>query len=306
MGAALAAAGLIGALVSVTAQAQETLRICLDEQIPLYSLRRGQEATGFDVKVAEALAGRLKRRLAIQWFETELERDSSLTIQANALLSDGRCDLVGGYPLLKGAIGKPRMAIARLPGFDGSRPDDRRRRITLGELAPTRPYHRSVLAMVVNPERVARPLMSLADLDGLRIGVEAATLADAILMTYRDGVYVKHITHVIPNREDVLAKLEAGEFDVTLVNLRRFDAYRAGSPATRLKTTGFYHRIGVNMGFVGLSTSPALIDDVDKALLAMEQDGELQALAAAAGLTYVAPREPKVADSISMADIIEK
>src|SRR5262245_51201590 len=122
------ALGLVPFLVIAAAAAQETLRVCLDENVPLYSVRKGKDVTGFDLKVAEALAKRLNRRLVIQWFETKLEADSSLTIEANTLLSDERCDLVAGYPLIKGNLGKPRMQAARMADFAGAKADDRRRR----------------------------------------------------------------------------------------------------------------------------------------------------------------------------------
>jgi ABC-type amino acid transport substrate-binding protein len=304
---AIAAASVVTAFLSgQPARAQDALTVCLNEDIPLYSQKRGKEATGFDVEVARAVAKRLDRRLVIQWFETKLEMDSSLTMEANALLSDGKCELVGGYPLIKGTLGKPRVEIGRMPDFDGAKPEDRRRRVTLGVLAPTQPYHRSVLAAVVNRAKVTKPIMAIGDFEDLRIGVEAATLGDAILMTYRDGRLVDRITHVIPGREDVLAKLEAGEFDVTLVNLRRFDAYVAAHPATKLKATGFHHRIGFNMGFVGLATNAPLVEAADKVIADLLQKGELPGLAAAAKLTYVTPSGPQVADNISMADIAEK
>ncbi|TXL74675.1 transporter substrate-binding domain-containing protein [Vineibacter terrae] len=288
------------------ARAEGTLTVCLNEDIPLYSLHHGKETSGFDLKVAEAVAQRLDRKLVVQWFETKLEMDSSLTIDANALLSDKRCDLLGGYPLIKGTLGKPRVEIARLPGFDGGTADDRRRRVRLGELMPTRPYHRSVLAAVVNGTAVTKPITTLADFDGLRIAIEGGTLADAILMTWRDGRLVKQITHLIPERDDLLGRLESGAFDVTLVNLRRFDAYVAKNPGTKLKAAGFQHRIGFNMGLVGLATSADLIAAVDKAIADLDQKGELARMAAAVGLTYVPPRAPQIADNIAMSDLAEK
>lgn len=301
-----AAALIVAMLGSQAARAEGSLTVCLNEDVPLYSLNHENKASGFDLAVAEAIAKRLDRTLVIQWFETKLEMDSSLTVGANALLSDKRCDLLGGYPLIKGTLGKPRVQIARLPGFDGSKPEDRRRRVTLGELMPTRPYHRSVLTVVVNGGAVSKPIASLADLDGLKIGVDGGTLADAILMTYGDGRFVNQITHLIPEREDPLRKLDAGEFDATLVNLRRFDAYVAQNPATKVKATGFYHRIGFNMGLVGLASNAALIEAVDKAIADLDQQGELPKLATAAGLTYVPPREPRIADNIAMSDLAEK
>jgi hypothetical protein len=38
-------------------------------------------------------------------------------------------------------LGRPAVETARLPGFEGAKPDDRRRRVSLGELVPTKPYH---------------------------------------------------------------------------------------------------------------------------------------------------------------------
>ncbi len=98
--ATLASAVLILTLTASArpvAAAEETLRICLNGNIPPYSFHKGKEAGGFDLAVAEAVAKRLGRELAVQWFETGIDTDSSLTLQANALLSDGRCQLVGGF-----------------------------------------------------------------------------------------------------------------------------------------------------------------------------------------------------------------
>jgi ABC-type amino acid transport substrate-binding protein len=299
----LASAALL-ALVSA-APAQEALRVCLNENIPLYSVRNSKRGSGFDVMIAEAVAKRLGRPLAIQWFETKLEADASLTIEANTLLSDGRCDLVGGYPLIKGGLGKPRVAAGKMAAFAGAKASDRRRRVALGELVPTRPYHRAPLALVVNTG-VTKPINGLVDLEGLRIAVEASTLADAILMGFKDGRLVNHITHLVPGRENPLPRVEAGEFEVTLINLRRFDAFRAQNPTARLKATGFYHRVGPNMGFVGLATNGELIESVNRVIAEMAESGELKALGEASGLTYVAPREPFVGDNVTIADLSEK
>ena len=92
-----------------------TLRVCLNEDLPPYSVRHGNDGAGFDYLIAEALAKRLGQRLAVQWFESKLDEDTSTRIEANALLSDGRCDLLAGYPLVKDELGKPGLETARLP-----------------------------------------------------------------------------------------------------------------------------------------------------------------------------------------------
>jgi ABC-type amino acid transport substrate-binding protein len=250
------------------------------------------------------VAKRLGRSLAVQWFESKVETDSSSTLAANALLSDGRCQLIAGYPLIKDALGKPAAETARLPDYDGATPADRRRRVALGTLVASRAYHHASLTVVLAPG-VAKPITGLADLEGLKLVIEASTLEDTILMTYRDGVLVSHITHLVPGRGELLPRLEQGGFDATLVPLHRFDAYRAAHPQTALKPSGYYHRIGFNMGFVGLATEAPLIAQVDAAIADMLAGGALPALADKAGMTYVPPRPPDVRESLSLSALRE-
>ena len=214
---ALASAAFVGigcvlhSAPAVRAEANEgTLRVCLNEDLPPYSVRHGNDGAGFDYLIAEALAKRLGQRLAVQWFESKLDEDSSTRIEANALLSDGRCDLLGGYPLVKDELGKPGLETARLPGFAGAGAADRRRRVTLGTLAATRPYHFAALTVVLGGKAAAKPISSLADLDGVNVGTEAGTFADAILMSFDHGRLISRITHLVPGRGELLPKLREG------------------------------------------------------------------------------------------------
>jgi len=302
--AAVAGVMLLAGAWAPLARAQDTLRVCLDEKVPPYSIRHGREGGGFDVAVADAVAKRLGKALAVQWFESKVDSDSSTTLAANALLSDGRCQLVGGYPLIKDALGKPGAETARMPDYDGATLADRRRRVVLGALVPSKPYHYAPLTIVLAPG-VTKPIARLADLEDLKLVVEATTLADAILMTFGDGRLVDRITHLVPGRGELLPRLEQGGFEATLIPLHRFDAYRAEHPQTMLKPSGYYHRIGFNMGFAGLSTEAALIEQVNAAIGEMLARGELPALAQAAAMTYLPPRQPEVRESLSLADLHE-
>ena len=119
----LAALGLAAMLAgSVTAAwAADPLSICLDEDRPPLSMHhRGKPDSGFDVLLAQAIADRMGRPLKIQWFESKLDEDSSPQLEANALLSDGRCSLVGGYALTQDSLVVPGMKTARLPDFAGA------------------------------------------------------------------------------------------------------------------------------------------------------------------------------------------
>ena len=49
------------------------LRICLNEDLPPFSVSNRQGSAGFDLMTAKALAKRLGRPLAIQWYESKLD-----------------------------------------------------------------------------------------------------------------------------------------------------------------------------------------------------------------------------------------
>src|SRR5215468_4707877 len=137
----LAAAGLAALLCvapTATHAADGPLTICLDENLPPLSVhRKGKPDSGFDVTLAQAIADKLGRPLKIQWFESKLDEEASPQLEANALLSDGRCALVGGYALTKDSLVVPGLKTARLPDFNGATRDDRRRRVALGVVTPS-------------------------------------------------------------------------------------------------------------------------------------------------------------------------
>ena len=299
----LAATGATFLLLAVSAvpaiAAGVVLSVCLDEDLPpLSAHHRGMPDSGFDVALAGAVAGRLGRPLKIQWFESKLDEDSSPALEANALLSDGRCSLVGSYALTKDSLVVPGVKTAKLPGFEGGTGADRRRRVPLGVLAPSQPYIYSPLTIALGPKGIEKArsqnIAGVGDLAGLRIGIESGTLADAILMTFDHGRLIDDITHLVPGRDDLLGALDRGDFDATLLDLRRFDAYRAAHSGTRLAASGYFYPVGANRGYVGLASDPDLLVAVNKALSDLQAAGTIAELGQAAGLTYLPPREPAI------------
>jgi len=288
------------------AASDEVLKICLDEDLPPLSLhRRGATDSGFDVALARAVAKELRRPLEIQWFESKLDEDSSPALEANALLSDGRCALLGSYALTKDSLDAPGMKTAKLPDFAGATRDDRRRRVPLGVLTASQPYVYSALTVVLGPKAAERRIGDIGDLNGLRIGIESGTLADAILMNFHGGQLIDQITHIVPGRQDLLGALEHGEFDATLLDLRRFDAYRAAHADTRLASSGYYYPVGANRAYVALASDTALLAAVNKALSDLQARGTITELAREAGLTYLPPREPLVVGNV-LQQILQK
>jgi ABC-type amino acid transport substrate-binding protein len=275
--------------------AEDPLKVCLDENLPPLSMhQRGKPDSGFDVALAQAVAERLGRPLKVQWFESKLDESSSPALEANALLSDGRCALVGSYVFTKDSLVVPRVKTAKLPDFEGATRDDRRRRVPVGVLAPSQPYAYSPLTVVLGEKARGRKVAGVGDLAGLRIAIESGTLGDAILMTFEKGRLIDSITHLVPGRDDLLGALNRGDFDATLLDLRRLDAYLAAHPDTRLAASGYFYPIGANRGYVGLASDPALIVAVNKALSDLQAAGTIAELAKAAGLTYLPPVEPAI------------
>jgi ABC-type amino acid transport substrate-binding protein len=298
---AASGAAILIAVVAMPATAAdgEALRVCLDENLPpLSAHRKGAPDSGFDVALAEAVAARLGRPLKIQWFGSKLDEDSSPALEANALLSDGRCALVGSYALTQDSLVVPGIKTAKLPDFEGATSADRRRRIPLGVLAPSQPYIYAPLTVALGPKAGDRRINGIADLTGLRLAIESGTLGDAILMTFDDGRLIDSITHLVPGRDDLLGALDRGDFDATLLDLRRFDAWRAAHPDTRLAASGYYYPVGANRGYVGLDSDKALLAAVNKALSELQAAGSMADFAKAAGLTYLPPREPAILGDI--------
>lgn len=293
----LAALGLAAILTApaTAAWAADPLSICLDEdRPPLSAHHKGKPDSGFDVLLAQAIAERMGRPLRIQWFESKLDEDSSPQLEANALLSDGRCSLVGGYALTRDSLVVPGMKTARLPDFTGATRDDRRRRVTLGVLAPSRPYVYSPITIVLGPKARERKIGNIGDLAGLRLAIESGSLGDAILMTFDKGRLIDNVTHLVPGRDDLLGALERSEYDATLIDLARFDAHRVAHPDTAITASGYYYPIGANRGYVGLASDPALIEAINNALGELTAEGKIAEFGKRAGLTYLPPREPAI------------
>jgi ABC-type amino acid transport substrate-binding protein len=292
---AASGAAILMAVAALPAMADgEVLKVCLDENLPpLSAHRKGAPDSGFDVALAEAVAAKLGRPLKIQWFGSKLDEDSSPALEANALLSDGRCALVGSYALTTDALVVPGLKTAKMPDFEGAT-GDRRRRIPLGVLAPSQPYIYAPLTIALGPKARDRRIDGIADLTGLRIAIESGTLGDAILMTFDNGRLIDSITHLVPGRDDLLGALDRGDFDVTLLDLRRFDAWRAAHPDTRLAASGYFYPVGANRGYVGLDSDKALLAAVNKSLTELQAAGSMASFAKAAGLTYLPPREPAI------------
>lgn len=295
---ALALTALIStAAVPATAD-EAVLRVCLDGRNPPFSMQRS--ALGFDVAVASAVAGRLGETFAPQWYENDRDDNRTAPHDVGAMLADGLCGIAAGFALTQGALGAPSAPTARVPQYEGGPPPRRLPRVALQSMAASRPYYRLSLAVVLGPGAGDRVVRSLTDLRGLRVGAPVGTLADTLLRAWHGGALAADLM-TLDSRANALDAVEAGQLDATLVELGGFDAYRAAHPGSALRDTGWRHPIGFNIGFLALATRQDVLDRVSAALEAMQQSGELQALAATAGLQWAAPEPPDITPRLTPA-----
>jgi ABC-type amino acid transport substrate-binding protein len=283
--------------LNATITDETPLRVCLQSNDPPLSSRGGDVPSGFVLTLSQTIVERLGRQLQVQWFVSRDDPDANLVKDANALLSDGRCELLAEYPLLDGTLETPRAPTARLPPFDGATPDDRRRWVKMNLLAATRPYRLDALTVVLSAQEANRNVRRLADLDGLKVAVQIATLADAIAMKYGNGQLIENVLHMREAR-DVFQALQAGSADAALVDVREFDAWRRTHGSGGLVLSGYIHSLAFNMGFVALASNMPLINQVDAVLADLQAHDAIAPMAANAGLTFMPPRTPAVRPNV--------
>lgn len=305
---ALLGAGLNGAVAAqntatplVTAPSAAPLTVCMAEDNPPLSYRAGKEARGFDVMLAQALAEQLKRPLKLLWFESEYEKETSLTIEVNALLSSGLCSLASGFQLYAPDLGAPKAVSSRTPDYPGAKPKKLRPYVRLGSLVASEPYQASPLTLVQGPSVNAgnTAITQLADLKSARIGVTAGTLAGNALLMYRNGMLRNQVMSV-SMREDTLALLESGKFDFAFVPINKFDAYRLSHPQSKLQSTGYLYPFRFNLGFVALEKDRDMIASVNQLLERAKRDGSMERWAEASHTSYVVPQEPALQPAFNL------
>lgn len=316
---ALGLAGLLAVYWAAAASAAEPLRVCLEANSPPFSVDRRAEGEGFDLAVTRAVAEALSRPLTIVWFRSEQDEESSLRGDVLALLGGRICDLAGGYLFSRGGVQDPTDRLRPLPEItaiaDGPR-GTRRAVLEVPEIVsltdgPNRPlvpvepidhsraYRFAPLTVMTGPSLGAYEIASLDALQGKRIGVEEGTLADTILMLYRQRKLVPSIIHYVPHG-GMIADLAAGNLDAVMMELHRFDVYRRRQKRAALYPTGFLHPVGFNFGYVARITDRPLLQAVNAALGQILASDAPARFAAEAEMTFVPPEEPDMQPPISL------
>lgn len=293
---------------------EASLTVCLDRNGGAMSGRLEAGGRGYDYALAGALADRLGLDLVVTWYEGGLEEENDPVRETYAMLALGLCDAAPGHALRAGAMGAPAADRARPPPWmdmpeewrlERGRMERHRQARPFVDLEPvvvTRPYARVEIAVAFAPGIAPRQVESLADLEGLRIGIEQGTLAGALTLIQGPERLRADSVTVRPGPR-FLWDLETGRFEAALVTVPAFDFHRMQNPISGLNLSDWRHPLGYNLGVAVLAANDGLRARLDEALAGMEGDGTLAALAADEGLHYAAPRAPDVQPRLTLADL---
>lgn len=297
--------GLGLALLSAAALAQSPtpLVVCMAEDNPPLSRVERGEGHGLDLRIAQAVATQLGRPLKLQAFESEYEGDSQLTHEVNAMLSLGLCDAASGFPLLTADLGAPSRPTARPPGYPGGKRSKRERPfVPLGTLVASRAYSAAALGVVLRDS--GQPLAALTELGERRLGVLSGTLAGSVAQMWRHGALRSRLVSLSQN-EDMLGQLAgpAPKFDAALMPLALFDGWKLRHPGSSLTAAQWRRPIGVNFGFVTLSSATEVRSAIDAVIGRSLGDGQMARWAAEEGMSWMPPIAPDVGPGPTIGDL---
>ncbi len=297
--------GIPALLAAVTAAAASAtpLTVCVAADNAPLSHKVSGKMQGLDQRVAQAAATALGRELVLVPFETEYEKESSLTHEVNALLSSGVCDAISGFPLLVGDLGPATRPTSRTPDYPGAKRKRDRPFVPLGTLVASRAYLAATLGVVLRDGSV--PLARLGDLGERRMGVVSGTLAGSMAMTWRFGVLRPKLVS-LTQREDGLTELAqptGSRFEAMFMPLALFDGWKLQHPGTPLVAAAYRRPLGVNLGFVTLDAATDVRAALDGVISQALSDGSLARWASEEGVSWAAPVAPDVSRGPSLAEL---
>jgi len=266
------------------------LVVCLEEQSLPYSSRDG----GTDNDIALAVADSLGLPLVIHWYQTDAGDEGNPALLVNALLSDGQCELAGGFALTQNNFADPGQQQFSIPGADGER-----RGVALQPLAPSLAYHAQAFALIWPGTQQRGTPVDLDDLHGLSILVEENSVADLLLMAHRNGDLRSSIRHLKSGGDHLFSQLSSGKHDGGWVAQHRFEQWHKNHADTKLQLSGFTHDLTINLGFATLKSNYQLLERIDEAIEALLEDQEISLIFEHHGLSHVEPKPPQLMPPLS-------
>jgi mono/diheme cytochrome c family protein/ABC-type amino acid transport substrate-binding protein len=281
-----------------------TLTACLAKNGGVMSARRATGGAGLDYELAAALAAALDVPLDVRWFESEQEEESTPIRETYALLAYQVCDIIPGFALYENSLSAFYKTRAALPRWD-DKPEHlgMEFQVDLEPISFTDPYARMEMGVVYRTPEFERDIQKIADMEGLRIGVEQGTLAGVLTLRQGTSRMVAEGTTLNPG-PDFLWHMEQGEFDAALVTVGAYDFHKKQNFISTLVLDEYRHPLGFNLSVAMLGSKKALRDVFDPVIAHMIEDGTMAMLGRKSGHTYAKPREPWVQPHLTMQTIL--
>ncbi|MGB1390715.1 MAG: hypothetical protein ACPG61_17720, partial [Paracoccaceae bacterium] len=281
-----------------------TLTACLAKNGGVMSSRRAKGGAGLDYALVTALADQMGLALEVEWFESEQEEESTPIRELYALLAYNVCDVMPGFALYETSLSAFYKTRAALPRYDNKPahlgPEFQ---VDLEPISVSDPYARMEMGVVYRTPEFEREITQIADMEGLKIGVEQGTLAG--VLTLRQGTSQMVADSITANPgPDFLWKMEQGAFDAALVTVGAYDFHKKQNFVSTLALDEYRHPIGFNLSVAMLKSRRDLLDQIDPTINAMIADGRMAALAKKNKVTFSAPKEPWVQSNLTMEDIL--
>ncbi len=251
------------------------LEIAAYRDFPPFSYRAGERRAGIDVELGRALADKLGVRLAVRMVGADetVEDDLRNNVWKGHYIGGGTVDVM--------------MHVPFDPAF--AKRNDRVRFLT--------PYFRERIAVVAHPERAGR-VSRVADLDGLRIGVELDTLADFYLLSGRQVTLRDDVVH-FANLTLAAAALRAGEIDAIMGPQGEFEGILGETLGDFLvshpRLPGLLRHNYWDVGLAVRIDHQALAAAVVRAMSELRDAGTIRAIFARHGVGHRAPAEDAMA-----------
>ena len=281
-----------------------TLTACLAKNGGVMSSRRARGGAGMDYEVVAALADQMGLTLAVEWFESEQEEESTPVREAYAMLAYGVCDVYPGFALYETSLDAFFGTRAALPRWD-NRPQylGREFQIDLEPISVSDPYTRMEMGVIYRTAEFERDIQEIADMEGLRIGTEQGTLSGVLTLRQGSNKMAAAAKTFSPGA-DFLWNMEQGEFDAALVSIGAYDFDKKQNAVSTVTLDEYRHPIGFNLSLAMLRKNRDLLDEIDPLIHAMIDDGRMVALAEKSSFTYGTPRMPWVQRSLTMQEIM--
>lgn len=280
-----------------------TLRVCLAENGGVWSQPRDNGGSGFEYLLGQQLAKRLSLTFEPVWYDSEQEEETTPARDHNALLAHRVCDLVAGVPLYASHLSDRSGQRAALPHWQGrSRNLARNFHVALKPIITTAPYARNEMAVVLHQSLASTRITSLADLDGLTVGIEQGTLSGALILNQGSRQLIQQAITKNPGPA-FLRSMEQGAFQAALVSVSDFDRHRQRTPDSKLVLSAYRHRLGLNIAFALLASEQALASQASASIQALLASNAIETIAQQSHLTYSAPAKPLIQAVFSRRDL---